>query len=160
MAEILFVQTEGQTYGISVEDPVFFAQTIQSNQARGPLFEQEQVVRRWGIAAQSFWLDENARLLSAALICAFVLVLGYVLQTYPGLSETVPLRFPSFGGVVRISDKAELLDIPRSAAGFLAINLTLAVLLHGWERMVSYVLLCAGIAIQVLLLVAATVAVA
>jgi hypothetical protein len=34
------------------------------------------------------------------------------------------------------------------------------VLLHSWERMVGYVLLLAGIAIQLMLLVAAIVAVA
>ena len=62
--------------------------------------------------------------------------------------------------IVRVSDKGALLDIPRSAAGFLALNLVLAVLLHSWERMVAYVLLLAGIAIQVTLLVAAAVAVA
>ncbi len=44
--------------------------------------------------------------------------------------------------------------------GPLFANLVLAVLLHNWERMVSYVLLLAGIAIQITLLVAAAVAVA
>ena len=89
------------------------------------------------------------------LIGAFVAVLGYVLQIYPGLSQSVPLRFPSLGGIVRVSDKSELLDIPRSAAGFLALEPGPGVLLHSWERMVGYVLLLAGIAIQVMLLVAA-----
>jgi hypothetical protein len=42
----------------------------------------------------------------------------------------------------------------------MAVNLLAAIFLHGWERMVSYVLLLAGIAIQVMLLVAAIVAVA
>lgn len=160
MSEVLYVQTPTETYAISVEDPVAFAQTIQSNQARGPLFEQRQAVHRWGISAQSFWLDANARLLAVILIGAFVLVLGYVLEIYPGLADSVALRFPSLGGVVRVSDKGALLDIPRSAAGFLALNLVLAVFLHTWERMVAYVLLLAGIAIQITLLVAAAVAVA
>jgi hypothetical protein len=61
---------------------------------------------------------------------------------------------------VRVSDKSELLDIPRSAFGFLAVDLVLAVFLHTWERMVGYVLLLAGIAIQAMLLIAAIVAVA
>jgi hypothetical protein len=160
LAEVLFVQTPTETYGISVQDPVFFAQTLQSNQSRGALFEQRQAVHRWGIAAQSFWLDGNARFLSILLVASFAVVLGYVQHIYPGLSQSVPLRFPSLGGVVRVSDKSELLDIPRSAFGFLAVDFVLAVLLHTWERMVGYVLLLAGIAIQVMLLVAAIVAVA
>ncbi len=160
LSDVLYVQTATETYGISVPDQVFFAQTVQSNQSRGALFDQRQAVHRWGIAAQSFWLDPNARLLTLVLIAAFAVVLGYVEHIYPGLSQTVPLRFPSLGGVVRTSDKSELLDIPRSAFGFLAVDFVLAVLLHTWERMVGYVLLLAGIAIQIMLLVAAIVAVA
>ena len=158
--EVLFVVTPTETYGISVPDHVFFAQTVQSNQSRGPLFEQRQAVRRWGIAAQSFWLDPVARILTLVMLGAFAVVLAYVLDMYPGLSQSVALRFPSLGGVVRVADKSELLDIPRSAFGFLAVDLVLAVLLHTWERMVGYVLLLAGIAIQVMLLVGAIVAVA
>ena len=159
-SEVLYIVTPSETYGISVPDHVFFAQTVQSNQSRGPLFEQRQAVRRWGIAAQSFWLDPVARILTLVMAGAFLVVLGYVLDMYPGLSQSVPLRFPSLGGVVRVADKSELLDIPRSAFGFLAVDVVLAALLHSWERMVGYVLLLAGIAIQVMLLVAAIVAVA
>ena len=143
--EVLYVQTPTEIYGISVPDPVFFAQTVQSNQSRGPLFEQRQAVHRWGPAAQSFWLDRAAIALAVVMVGAFAAVLGYVLDMYPGLSEQVPLRFPSLGGVVRVTEKAELLDIPRSAFGFLAVDLMLAILLHSWERMVGYVLLLAGI---------------
>jgi hypothetical protein len=160
MADVLYVQTPQQTYAISVPDPVFFAQTVQSNQSRGPLEEPRQVVERWGIASQTFWLDEQALLLAGLLIATFFVTFGYVLSIYPDLNDTVALRFPAFGGIARLSDREALLDIPRTAAGFLALNLVLAVALHGWERMVSYVLLLAGIALQVLLLVAAIVAVA
>jgi Ca2+/Na+ antiporter len=159
-AEVLYVQTPAEIYGISVPDPVFFAQTVQSNQSRGPLFEQRQRVLRWGIAAQTFWLDRTAVALALVMVAAFGAVLGYVLNMYPDLSQSVPLRFPSLGGVVRVTDKSELLDIPRSAFGFLALDMVLAVVLHSWERMVGYVLLLAGIAVQVMLLVAAIVAVA
>ncbi|HXH20886.1 MAG TPA: PH domain-containing protein [Dehalococcoidia bacterium] len=160
IGEVLYLQTDEETYAISVPDHIVFAETIQAAQARGPLFEQRQAVHRWGIPAQSFWIDANARLLAAALIASFVAVLAYVLHEYPGLPQSVPLRFPALGGIVRVSDKSELLDIPRSGLGFMAANLTLAVLLHSWERMVGYVLLLAGIAVQVMLLVAAVVAVA
>ncbi len=161
MKEVLYVQTDdGTTYAISVDDPIVFSETIQSNQARGSLFEQRQAVHRWGVAAQSFWLDANARLLTVILIGAFFAMLAYVLYTYPGLSQSVPMRFPALGGVVRVADKSDLLDIPRSALGFLTMNLVLAVFLHSWERMVGYLLLLAGIAVQITLLVAAIVAVA
>ena len=70
------------------------------------------------------------------------------------------MRFPSVGGIVRTTDKSVLLNIPRTAAAFLGVNLALAILLHSWERMVGYVLLITGIVIQVTLLIAAIVAVA
>jgi hypothetical protein len=158
--EVLYVQTIGGTYGISVPDPIAFARTLQANQARAPHRDERQTVERWGIAAQTFWQDRWALLLSLLLIGSFFLVLGYVLEIYPGLAANVELRFPSSGGIARIADKGDLLDIPRSAAGFLALNLVLAVLLHTWERMIAYILLLAGLAIQVMLVVAAAVAVA
>jgi hypothetical protein len=159
-SDILYVQTSSDTYAISVPDAVAFAQVVQANQMRGSLFEQRQAVHRDGIAAQSFWIDPQARFLTVILLGAFVAVLAYVLQMYPDLARSVPLRFPALGGLLRVTDKSELLDIPRSAAAFLGLNLVLAIVLHPWERMVSIVLLLAGIAIQVALLVAAIVAVA
>jgi hypothetical protein len=158
--EILYIQTPRETYAVSVLDPVFFAETVQSNQQRGPLFEQRQAVHRWGIAAQSFWSDSQARLFAALLAGAFFVMLGYVLQMYAGLDQTIELRFPAVGGVVRLVDKSELLDIPRTAAAFAAANLVAAVMVHSWERMVGYALLVAGIIIQVMLLIGAMVAVA
>jgi hypothetical protein len=160
LSEVLYVQTTGQTYALSVPDHVAFAEAVQTNHDRGPLFDQRQAAHRWGIAAQSFWLDPWALALAFALIGTFVAVLAYTLQLYPGLGQSVALRFPSLVGVVRVTDKSALLDIPRSAAGFMALNLTLAVLLHSWERMVAYVVLFAGIGVQAMLLVAVIVAVA
>jgi hypothetical protein len=158
--EVLYVYTLAQTYAISVPDHHAFAQSVQASQARGPLFEQRQALHRAGISAQTFWADNFALVLAGLLVAAFFVVLGYVLQTYPDLAQTVALRFPSFGGIARLSDKSALLDIPRTAAGIAAINLAMAIVTHSWERMVSYVVLIAGILIQVVLLVAAIVAVA
>ena len=160
MGDVLFVKTTAETYGISVSDQTEFAQAVQENQTRGPLFDQRQAVHREGIAAQSFWVDGQARMLSLVLVGAFFLVLGYVLNIYGGLDQSVQLRFPSLGGIERVADKSELLNIPRSAAAFVGLDLLLAIGLHRWERMVSYVLLLAGVAVQVVLFLAAFVAVA
>lgn len=159
MSDVLYVCTAVQTYAISVPDKESFAATVQSHQTRGALFEQRQAVHREGIAGQTFWQDWTALFLAAALLASFFVTLGYVLDMYPGLEQTVSLRFPSFAGIVRVTDKEALLDIPRSAAGFAALNLIGAILLHSWEKMVAYVLLLAGIVLQVVLLVGAIVAV-
>ena len=102
MSEVLYIQTQYETYAVSVPDQVVFAQTIQAAQARGALFQQTQSVHRWGIAAQSFWLDPYARLLTVALLASFIAVVAYVLQQYPGLPQSVALSFPSLGGIVRV----------------------------------------------------------
>jgi hypothetical protein len=158
--EVLYVQTVGGTYAISVPDPIAFARTLQANNALGAIYEQRQAVQRWGLAAQTFWSDRWALVLSLVMLVAFFAVLGYVLDLYPGLAENIQLRFPASGGIIRSADKSDLLDIPRSAAALVAVNLVLAVLLHTWERMIAYLLLLAGIAVQVMLVVGAAVAVA
>jgi hypothetical protein len=159
-AEVLYIETPDQTYAISVPNQQLFLESIQQAQTRGALFEQRQAVHRWGIAAQSFWQDAGAIVLALLVAGTFFSVLGFVLHRYPGLPATVALRFPSLGGVTRSAPRSDLLDIPRSGLGFLAIDLVLAILLHSWERMVAYVLLVAGIAIEIGLLIAAAVAVA
>jgi PH (Pleckstrin Homology) domain-containing protein len=159
-SEVLYVGTAMETYAISVQDQIAFAQTVQSNQSSGPVSEQRQAVRRSGAATYSFWVDPVARALTVVLVGCFVAVLAYVADMYPDLAQNVTLRFPSLGGVERVADKSALLDIPKSAFGIMAMNLVLAALVHSWERMVGYVLLLAGIGVQVMLLVAAVVAVA
>lgn len=160
MSDVLYVRTPAEVYAISVDDQVGFAQAVQQHQATGPDAAVGQEVRREGIAAQTFWLDPLARTLTLVLAGAFAVVVAYVLQAYPDLDESVRLRFPALGGVARMSAKSALLDIPLSAFGLVVLNLTLAAVFHSRERMVSYVLLIAAAAIQVVLLVAAAVAVA
>jgi hypothetical protein len=160
MADVLFLQTASQTYAISVPDPVFFAQTVQSQQERGPLFETRQAVHRRGLGGAGFWQDRGALLLSALLVASFAAVLVYVLNDYSGLAQRIALRFPALGGIARMTDKSALLDIPRTGAAIMGVNLALALALHSWEKMVAYVLLLAGIGIQATLLIAALVAVA
>src|SRR5437764_700848 len=106
----------------------------------------------FGCLTLRYVIDRNARLLALALVASFFSALAYVLQQYPGLPATVAFRFPSVGGIVRVGPKSDLLDIPRSGLGFLAVDLALAVILHSWERMVGYVLLLAGIGVQITLL--------
>jgi len=153
--ELLYVVTASQTYGITVRDEVRFAEDLQGHQRMGPVVSLPQVTERHSIAAQPFWHDPLAQLLALGSALAFVVMLGYVFRSYPGLPESIPFAFPSIGGVTRVADKSELLRLPMTGIGLLAINLVLGFVLHAWERAVGYLLFLAGIGAQVVLLSAA-----
>ena len=153
--ELLYPVTASQNYAISVEDEVRFAEELQGHQKLGQVVSLPQVTERTSVAAQPFWQDPLARTLAFASILACAVTLGYVLQQYPGLPESIPLSFPSLGGVTRVDDKRELLTIPITGMGLLAVNLVLGFFLHAWERTVGYLLFLAAIGAQVILLSAA-----
>jgi hypothetical protein len=152
--ELLYVVTPAQTYAISVPDEARFAAELQGHQRMGQQVSLPQVTERTSIAAMTFWYDPAALVLALAAVVACALTLGYTFQQYPGLSDSIPLAFPSLGGITRVDDKRELLAIPLTGIGLLAINLVLGFALHAWERGVSYLLFLAGIGAQLMLLAA------
>lgn len=157
--EILYVVTPEQCYGISVPDEVRFAEELQAHQKMGPLLSLPQITERASLAALPVWRDPLA--LSLALAAAFgcAVTLGYVFYSYPGLQESIPFGFPSLGGITRVDDKREILSIPITGLGLLAVNLVLGFILHAWERAVGYLLFLAGLGAQMMLLAAAIITV-
>ena len=157
--ELLYVVTESHAYAISVPDEVRFAEDLQGHQKLGQVASLPQVTERTSVAAQPFWDDPLALLLALASILASAVVVGYVFHQYPGLPESIPLSFPSLGGITRVDDKRELLTIPITGLGLLAVNLVLGFFLHAWERTVGYLLFLAAIGAQAILLSAAIITV-
>lgn len=153
--ELLYVVTQEHTYAISVPDEVRFAEELQGHQKLGKLVSLPQVTERTGLAAQPFWQDPLAQMLALASILAAAVTLGYVFQQYPGLPESIPFSFPPLGGIIRVDDKRELLSIPITGIGLVAINLVLGFVLHAWERAVGYLLFLAAIGAQAILLAGA-----
>ena len=153
--ELLYLVTPTQAYAISVQDEVRFAEELQGHQKLGQLVSLPQVAERTSLAAQPFWHDPLAQALALASILACAVTLGYVFHQYPGLPESIPLAFPSLGGVTRVDDKSALLSIPTTGIGILAINLVMGFFLHAWERAVGYLFFLAGLGAQIILLSAA-----
>lgn len=153
--DLLFVVTAKQSYAISVEDEVAFAEAVQAQQRTGSLVAVTQGPDRLYLAAQPFWEDRTAQILAATAFAAFFAMLAYIYQQYPGLQQSIQLSFPQLGGVTRVGDKSELLKLPTAGIIILLINLGLGFAAHAWERMVGYVLLLAAIAAQLMLLLAA-----
>jgi hypothetical protein len=153
--ELLYVVTAGGTYGISARDEARFAEDLQGYQKLGQVVSLPQVTERHSIAAMPFWHDPLAQLLALAAVLACAVTLGYVFHSYPGLAESIPLPYPELGGVTRVGEKRELLALPLTGIGLLAINLVLGFLLHAWERAIGYLLFLTAIGAQVMLLAAA-----
>ena len=157
--DLLYVVTPSQAYGLSVEDEALFARELQTRQAQGVLYQLRQEPERYGLAAQPFWADRLAQGLAAAAILACVLVFAVIFGRYPGLPETLPLSFPSLGGITRVASKEELLTLPTTAFGILLINLILGYVLHAWERILGYLLFIGAVGLQLTFLAAAIIAV-
>jgi hypothetical protein len=155
--DLLYVVTPTQSYAISVEDEVAFAEAVQAQQRAGSLVAVTQGPDRLYLAAQPFWDDHTAQLLSLVAFAMFFVMFGYVFQQYPGLPQSIQLSFPHLDGVTRVGDKGELLRIPSAGIVILLLNLVLGFAAHAWERMVGYVLLLAAIVAQAMLLAAAAI---
>jgi len=156
--DLLYVVTAGQSYAVSVEDEVSFAEAVQAQQRLGSLVAVPQTPDRLYLAAQPFWEDRIAQTLALAAAAVFFAMFAYVYHQYPGLSQSIELSFPQLDGVTRVGSKSELLKLPMTGIGLLAVNLALGFIAHSWERMVGYVLLLAAIGAEGILLAAAIIA--
>ncbi len=157
-ADLLYVVTPNQSYAISVEDEIAFAEAVQAQQRLGSLVSVPQAPDRLYLAAQPFWEDRWAQGLALAAFATFFAMFAFVYQQSPGLPESIALSFPQLNGVTRVASKDELLKIPMTGVGLLLLNIGLGFIAHSWERMVGYVLLIATIGAEGILLAAAIIA--
>ena len=153
--ELLYVVTEVATYGITVKDEARFAEDLEGHQKMGHVVSLPQVTERHSIAAMPFWTDRIAQALALGAVVACAVTLGYVFRNYSGLAQSIPFAYPTFGGLTRIDDKRELLMVPVTGIGMLAVNLVLGFFLHAWERAIGYLLFATAIGLQIILLAAA-----
>lgn len=156
--DLLYVVTPHQSYAISIDDEVAFAEAIQARQRLGSLVAVPQAPERTYLAAQPFWEDRAALVLAFAAFATFFAMFAYITKQYPSLPQSIPLSFPHLSGVTRIAARDELLKLPATGIGLLLVNLALAFVAHSWERMVGYVLLVAAIAAEGMLLAGAIIA--
>ncbi len=157
-SDLLYVVTATQSYALSVDDEVAFAEAVQTQQRAGSLVAVPQAPDRLYLAAQPFWEDRYAQILAVAAFATFFAMFGYIYQQYPSLPSTIAISFPQLNGVTRIASKDELLKLPMTGVGLLLVNVGLGFVAHSWERMVGYLLLVAAIGAEGILLAAAIIA--
>ena len=156
--DLLYIVTPQQSYAISVEDEVAFAEAVQAQQRLGSLVAVPQAPDRLYLASQPFWEDRAAQGLALAAFGMFFAMFAYIYREYPSLPQSIALTFPQLNGVTRVGAKSELLKLPTTGVALLMINLGLGFVAHSWERMVGYVLLLAAVGAQAILLAAAIIA--
>lgn len=158
--ELLYLVTTGHAFALTVLDQAAFAQQVQARAETADDADDIQRSLAVGIASIPFWRDRVSLVVVTlgALLCA--ILSGYVFANYPGLPDVVELGFPALGGVVRVGSKSELLRIAYLGTGVLAVNLAVGVLLHARERAAGLWLFAGSGIIQVVLLGAATLALA
>lgn len=157
--ELLYVVTTDESYALTVLDQASFAEEIQGRaQIGAPVEPHPQRSAATGLAAIPFWRDGVASAATVASVLVCVLLTGYVFTQYPGLPNVIQLSFPDLGGIVRVGDKSELLEIVYLAVGILAFNTVLGILVHARERAAGLWLLASSGMLQAVLFAAAIVA--
>jgi len=155
-ADILYVVTSQQVYGISPADQRGFIQAIQAAVASvDAIYDVRQEVLRVGPAAWPLWTDHFALLTLAVGSVLALAAAGVIFARYTALPAEVVLSFPEPGS---LGGKRALLGIPVAALTVLLLNSGAGVLLHRALRPVAYTLLLSAVFVEALLLVAAVTA--
>lgn len=157
--ELLYVVTDGEAYGLTVDDQAAFAEAIQARAALAPVDDQGgQRSIGVGPGALPLFRDRVALWTIGAGAANCALVVGYVFTSYPGVPEVVELSFPALGGIVRVGDRSELLNISYLAAAIYFGNIVAGAALHAIGRAAGLWLFASGALLQVVLLGAALIA--
>ncbi|MDI6857923.1 MAG: PH domain-containing protein [Dehalococcoidia bacterium] len=156
--ELVYVVTAQQTYAVSLSERQEFVAEVEARRKEGPKIALRQRPRRSFLVGQPIWSDRTAHGLALAGIAVWAATLGLVFARYPGLPDSLAMSFPPLE-VTRVASKSELLSLPTTALGVLAVNLVLAFAFHAWERIVSHLLLVALVGVQAVFLVGAAIAV-
>lgn len=156
--ELVYVVTAQQTYAVSAPERREFVAEVEARRKEGPGIALRQRPRRSFLIAQPIWGDRLAHALALAAIAVWAATLGLVFARYPGLPDSLAMSFPPLE-VTRVASKSEVLSLPSTAFGVLAVNLVLAFAFHAWERIVSHLLLVALVGLQTVFLVGAAIAV-
>ncbi len=151
-AELLYLVTTHETYGISPMDQQGLIAALQQAMATPELPHRRQEVLREGIAGWPVWADRNALLIALAGLILALAAMAVVFAAYTGIPDRTVLPFPEED---RIGGKRALLGIPLVAAAVVALNTLTGLAMHRVLRPVAYLLLLGGIFVETLLLVAA-----
>ncbi len=146
----VFVATPGLVYGISPADPEGFLESLETRRQMGPTQVVEQSSQRPAILEWAVWHDRLGLTLLGAAALALVGLLGLLTFRFPELPLLVPLHFGSSGAPSRLGPRADVFLIPLIGLISLLANGALGGLLHGRDRVASYLLWGGSLLVQLL----------
>lgn len=155
--ELVYVQAQGVTYGLSPRDPVRFLAEAQRFLGAGRP-EAAPAVQRAAVAAHPIWADRAAQALAVAGIALNIALWGFVFAIYPSLENEITIQFPPVGPLTEIHPRAEFLRIPAVATAILALDLVAGLGFQWKERAAAYLLLSGAVFFQAVFWIAAVVA--
>jgi len=157
--EIVFIETPNVTYAVSPLDPARFITALERTRQSAASGTAIPQVEREALAAHPIWSDRVAQYLTLAAVAANVALWGYVLASFPHLSNEITIEFPPIGDITTLEARNEIFKIPATASAMLVANLVAALLFQPRERAATYLLLSGAIFFQVVFWVGAIVAV-
>ena len=147
----IYVVTPGLTYGISPAYHDGFLEALHRRLEMGPTQAVEQSSSRPGFLSWPIWRDWLGLALLGAGFLALLALTGLLCFRFPRLPQLVPLHFDAAGNPDRLGSRPNIFTI--SLIGLLAFlfNGALGWLLHGRERLASYLLWGGAALVQALL---------
>lgn len=150
-ADILYLVTEQETYGLSPADPQAFIQALQTAMDENGSELRQEVIRH-PLALLPAWTDRFGLAVAAAGALLALAAIGVVFARYTGIPARTVLPFPDDD---HTGSKRALLGIPATAFLLLLLNTGAALNVHRLLRPIAYTLLLGGAFVEALLLVAA-----
>ena len=153
--ELLYIQTPGSAYALSIPARAAFAEELElRRQQQHPEGSEPQPQQgaSWDLA---FWRDRRLLGPIALGLVANLALFGYLAYLMPALPALVPMHFTPLGLADRTGDKTELLLLPAGGLLLLLLNTGLAISLHRREPLAAYLAIGASLAVQGILWAAA-----
>ena len=154
--KVIYLVTEKNTYGISIENPRKFAQEVQIRKNLGALISLESHAQR----IPSFWgslsIDIHLRyLLTLSFLSGLLMWLFFAIQ-FQNLPNQINVHFPLYvqNEIISFRSKNSLFALPHAASIILLCNLAIAFFLYKTTKFVSYLFLLTTIIINLSFVIA------
>lgn len=152
--DLVYVLTPELAYGISVADPIQFATELELRQRLGATHTSAQATSSGRLVTFPVpWDSPTVRFLALGLLLN-VALFGYISYMYADYPQSLPFSFTLLGRIPEDSSKTAVLLPPFLGLTLLLGNTVLSLLLRR-EHLAFRTFLVSGIAIQVLLWIAA-----
>tara|TARA_B100000029_G_scaffold498873_1_gene568394 strand:+ start:48344 stop:49183 length:840 start_codon:yes stop_codon:yes gene_type:complete len=141
--KVIYLVTEKEIYGISVENPRKFAQEVQLRKNLGQLISLKSHAQR----IPNFWCSLTSDrylqyLLSFSFVSGFLMWLLFAIQ-FEDLPSQINMNFPLYiqNEIISFKSKYSLFALPQAASIILLLNLALTFFIYKATKFLAYLFL-------------------